>query len=85
MNEDDSINKPPLVSFTNKLPLIEIEPVNLEPICVVNEPDSSIEDVNGLVTLNPKSGLTDAVTEPDLISDDTNASSVNAALGISLK
>ena len=47
MNEDDSINKPPLVSFTNKLPLIEIEPVNLEPICVVNEPDSSIEDVNG--------------------------------------
>ena len=43
------------------------------------------EDVNGVVTLNPKSGLTEAVTLPLLISEDTNASSVNAALGISLK
>ena len=35
------------------------------------------------VTTKPVSGDTEAVTEPDLISVDTNASSVNAERGIS--
>ena len=55
------------------LPLTSIEPVNLEPIS---------EPVNGVITLNPYSGLTDAVTEPDLISVLISASSVRAERGI---
>ena len=42
------------------------------------------EDVNGVVTLNPKSGETEAVTEPDLISVLMSASSVSALLGMLL-
>jgi len=38
-----------------------------------------------VVTLKPSSGFTDAVTEPDLISVDINASSVSAERGIFLK
>ena len=85
MNDDDSINKPPLVSFTNKLPDTEIEPVNLDAIDAVNEPSTPNDDVNGDVTTNPKLGETDAVTEPDLISVLINASSVNAERGILLR
>ena len=57
----------------------------LPSLVTVNTLSNDKEDVNGVVTLNPKSGLTEAVTLPLLISEDTNASSVNAALGISLK
>ena len=39
--------------------------------------------MNAVSTLNPYSGETEAVTEPDLISVDINASSVNAERGIS--
>ena len=35
--------------------------------------------------MNPSSGETDAVTEPDTINDDKSESGVNAALGISNK
>ena len=51
----------------------------------VNEPSSPNDDVNGVITTNPKSGDTDAVTEPDLISVDINASSVNAERGMFLR
>jgi len=53
MNDDDSINKPPLVSFTNKLPDTETEPVNCDAIDAVNEPSSPNDDVNGVNTTNP--------------------------------
>ena len=79
------MNKPPLVSFTNKLPDTEIEPVNLDATDAVNEPSTPNDDVNGDVTTNPKLGETDAVTEPDLISVLINASSVNAERGILLR
>ena len=50
-------------------PVTNKEPVNCEPL-------------SAEITLNPKSGDTDAVTEPDLISVEINASGVKAALGI---
>ena len=62
---------------------MDTEPLNCDAICVLNEPDSSTEEVNGVKTLKPSTGLTDAVTEPDLISADINASSVRAERGIS--
>ena len=55
-----------------RLPLTEILPLNWEPLSCD-------------WTLNPKLGLTEAVTEPDLISVETNASSVNAERGMFLK
>ena len=79
------MNKPPLVSFTNILPDTETEPVNWDAIDAVNIPSSPNEDVNGVITTNPKSGETDAVTEPDLISVLISASSVSAERGIFLK
>ena len=57
-------------------PLTSTLPVNWEPIW---------EPVNRVVTLNPKSGDTEAVTLPLLISVDINASSVNAERGMFLK
>ena len=78
------MNTPPLTSFTTKLPDIETEPVNWDAIDAVNEPSSPNDDVNGVNTTNPKSGDTDAVTEPDLISADINASSVSAERGMFL-
>ena len=51
------------------LPLTSIDPVNSEPL-------------SALSTLNPLSGDTDAVTEPDLISVEMSASSVKADLGM---
>jgi len=36
INDDELINNPPLISFTNTLPLTDNEPVNFEPICVSN-------------------------------------------------
>ena len=62
---------------------MDTEPLNCDAICVLNEPLSSIEDVNGVNTTNPKSGDTDAVTEPDLITLEISASSVIAERGIS--
>ena len=58
--------------FTVTLPLTSIEPVNSEPL-------------SADFTMNPKLGDTDAVTDPDLISVDNNASSVSAFLGMFLK
>ena len=55
--------------FTNTLPLTDIEPVNWEPL-------------SADWTLNPVFGATDAVTEPDAINVDNNASGVKAVLGI---
>ena len=52
------------------LPLTKILPLNLEPLAIE-------------VTTNPVFGDTDAVTEPDFISVDINASSVKAERGIS--
>ena len=57
---------------TVKLPVILTLPVNSEPLS---------KDI----TLNPKLGDTEAVTEPDLISVLISASSVRAVLGIFLK
>ena len=51
-------------------PVTLIEPVNCEPL-------------SGDITTNPKSGDTDAVTEPDANAVDVNASGANAVLGIS--
>ena len=58
------------------LPLTSTLPVNWDP---------NWEPVNWVSTLNPNTGDTDAVIEPDLISVDINASSVNAERGIFLK
>ena len=85
MYEPESINKPPLTSDTKILPLTDTEPVKCDAIDAVNAPASPNEDVNGVVTTNPSTGETDAVTEPDLISNDMRASSVNAERGIFLK
>ena len=51
------------------LPLTLIDPVNSDPL-------------SADITTNPKSGDTDAVTEPDLISVLISASSVRADLGM---
>ena len=54
----------------------------------MNEPDDrkilplNVEPLSNDLTTNPKSGLTEAVTLPLFISVETNASSVNAALGM---
>ena len=60
----------PLNKDADTEPLTSIEPVNSEPL-------------SGEITTNPKSGLTDAVTEPDANVVDVNASGANAVLGIS--
>ena len=62
----------PTKNCATTLPLTSTEPLNSLPLCV----DS---------TLNPKSGDTEAVTEPLAINADNNASGERAALGISNK
>ena len=62
----------PTKNCATTLPLTSTEPLNSLPLCV----DS---------TLNPKSGETDAVTEPLAINADNSASGERAALGISNK
>ena len=68
----------------NPLPLpLKNEPVVIWIPPLTNKLPLKVEPLTIEVTKNPLSGLTEAVTEPDLISDDTNASSVNAERGIS--
>ena len=60
----------PLNMDADTEPVTLSEPVNVEPL-------------SGEITTNPKSGDTDAVTEPDANAVDVNASGANAVLGIS--
>ena len=57
------------------------EPLNAEPDCTLTSP-KKVEPLSIDSTTKPSFGETDAVTEPLVISFDSNASSVNAVLGI---
>ena len=58
------------------------EPLKAEPDCTLTSP-KKVEPLSTEVTTNPSSGDVDAVTEPDAINAESNASSVSAVLGIS--
>ena len=92
MGATDAVTEPDLISVVTNASSVNALLgmfLNLEPSAYIKEDESiyalplKCEPLAIDNTLNPYSGATDAVTEPDDISVDVNASGVRAERGIS--